>query len=240
MSEPIKLRVLNDTLFKASVKQARELPASDKVMVKEGQEFNLHSHEPAAEGHVKVALLDVFLGPENKNTWYAYGPHVEIQGNEPENAPDDRDDPEPALSGPFNLPGFESTFYLSAPILKGGNFTWAEATKNGTRMPADRNVVEHIIAIADVMDEVREFFGGRAITVNSWYRDPATNRRVGGASRSRHIVGDAVDFTVQGISPPEVQRRLNPWWGSRGGLASASSFTHIDKRGYRARWTYGF
>jgi uncharacterized protein YcbK (DUF882 family) len=90
------------------------------------------------------------------------------------------------------------------------------------------------------MEEVRQYLGDRPITVNSWYRDPRTNRLIGGARFSRHMTGDAVDFVVAGISPPEVNRRLDSWWGGRGGIASASVFTHIDARGYRARWSYGF
>ena len=31
---------------------------------------------------------------------------------------------------------------------------------------------------------------------------------------------------------------LIPGGGQKGGLASATSFTHIDVRGYRARWSY--
>ena len=234
------LIVLNDTIFKTSIKQSRELPASEKVLVAGGRQFDLHSHEPAPENHVKIALLGAAALVPGRNVWYAYGPHVRIEGNEPDNQPSDLSKPKPVLTGPFNLSGFESTFYLSGHIHKGGNFTWAEATKNGTRIPNSREIVENILAIADVMDEIRELFGNRPIIVTSWYRDPATNRRVGGSSRSRHMKGDAVDFVVQGIKPNEVQRRLDPWWGSRGGLASASSFTHIDKRGYRARWDYGF
>ena len=90
------------------------------------------------------------------------------------------------------------------------------------------------------MEEVRDRLGGRPITINSWYRDPVTNRRVGGASRSRHLVGDAVDFVAPGIHPYDVYDRLNRWWGAKGGLASATVFTHIDTRGYYARWSYGF
>jgi uncharacterized protein YcbK (DUF882 family) len=85
---------------------------------------------------------------------------------------------------------------------------------------------------------VRALFGNRSVEVNSWYRDPATNLRVGGWAMSRHIHGDAVNFKVEGVSPQDVYARLDPWWGRRGGLASSSQFTHIDARGYRARWLY--
>lgn len=234
----MKLKVLNDTIFKLDTKQARELEDSQKEIVAGGTEFEVLAHAPAENNHVKVTL-NGSLGPESRNTWYVFSEHIEIEGNEPDNNPNDQEDPKPERTDGFRLPGYESTFYLGHPVLKGGNFTWAEATKNGTRIPADKRIVGSILAIADTMEEVRELFGNRAIVVTSWYRDPVTNRRVGGASQSRHLTGGAVDFQVSGVSPFEVQRRLDSWWGSRGGLASASSFTHIDNRGYKARWRYG-
>ena len=145
-----------------------------------------------------------------------------------------------APTGPFRLPGFSSTFFLSEPIIPDGNFTWAEATKNGSRIPVSRSVVYGIIRVARVMEEVRARMGDRPIRVNSWYRDPASNRAAGGATYSRHMSGDAVDFVVTGIHAYTVYARLNSWWGSRGGLASSSIFTHIDTRGYYARWSYGY
>ncbi|MEL6160116.1 MAG: D-Ala-D-Ala carboxypeptidase family metallohydrolase [Cyanobacteria bacterium J06623_5] len=148
--------------------------------------------------------------------------------------------PQPQPTGPFRLPGFRSTFYLSEPIVPNGNFTWAEATKNGSRIPVSRDVVYGIIRIARVMEEVRSRLGDRPIRVNSWYRDPASNRAVGGARYSRHMSGDAIDFVVIGVHAYTVYDRLNSWWGSQGGLASSSIFTHIDARGYYARWSYGY
>ncbi len=148
--------------------------------------------------------------------------------------------PSPAPTGPFRLPGFSSTFFLSEPIVPNGNFTWAEATKNGSRIPVSRDVVYGIIRIARVMEEVRARMGDRPISVNSWYRDPASNRAAGGATYSRHMSGDAIDFVVSGIHAYTVYDRLNSWWGSQGGLASSSIFTHIDARGYYARWSYGY
>lgn len=147
---------------------------------------------------------------------------------------------EPDRGRPITIPKLE-VVYLGEPILgKGGHFSWAEATKNGTRIPVSANVVDGILKVAEAMEEVRDYMGGRSITINSWYRDPASNRQAGGATRSRHLSGDAVDFVIDGIHPNEAHRRLEPWWGSRGGIASASCFTHLDCRGEPARWSYGF
>jgi Peptidase M15 len=121
-------------------------------------------------------------------------------------------------------------------IVKGGHFTWNEATKGGTRIPRSEVIVERIIAIAEAMEEVRERLGNRAITVNSWYRTPEVNSRIGGASNSRHMIGDAIDFTVEDCHPFDVHAKLDDWWGERGGLGKYNSFTHIDLRGSCARW----
>ncbi len=265
----VKLKVVSDTLFKQKPIFSYQLSPSEKVFVKNGTEFELVNSEKAASNHVRISLATTGLGDRNLKNWFAYAPDIIIEGNTPDNRPDANStdtpqpvpDPEPVRppspptpprptpptppqtnrpTGPFRLPGFRSTFYLSEPIIPGGNFTWAEATKSGSRIPVSRNVAYGIIRIARVMEEVRARLGDRPIRVNSWYRDPVSNRAVGGAIYSRHLSGDAIDFVVIGLHAYTVYDRLNSWWGSRGGLASSSIFTHIDSRGYYARWSYGY
>lgn len=127
----------------------------------------------------------------------------------------------------------------SDPVHPGGHFTWGEFTKNLSRVPQNATVVEGIARIADYLEDVRSHFGNPSITINSGYRPPAINKSVGGASNSQHLYGAAADIVVGGIHPQEVYKRLDSWHGSKGGLASSSSFTHIDLRRYRARWRYG-
>ncbi len=240
IGDTITLTVTSDTLFKTSPQMSSQLSNADKVFVKNTTELELVNHELAPANHVKIELAEPNFSNRSELIWYAYKPDLQIEGNEKENQPKN-ETPAPKPIGPYvKLPGFRGNFYLSQPIIPGGNFTWGEATHGGSRIPVDRNVVYGIIRIARVMEEVRNRLGGRPITVNSWYRDPVTNRRVGGASRSSHLRGDAVDFVAPGIHPYDVYDRLNRWWGSKGGLASATVFTHIDARGYYARWSYGF
>lgn len=241
-----ELLVLTDTLFKARPDQSFKLSEADKIRVPAGTRLHLLQDDPDQSNHVKVRIPDgVLMGQQDRVDWYVFAQHIQLEGTEPDNKPQDPPvEPEPKIAErdrgrPITVPRL-GTVYLGEPILTNGHFSWAEATKNGNRIPVDENVVNGILKIAEVMEEVRDYLGGRPITVNSWYRDPTTNRRVGGASRSRHLSGDAVDFVVQGISPPAVNQKLEPWWRDRGGLASASVFTHIDARGYRARWNYGF
>ncbi|MEM1238378.1 MAG: D-Ala-D-Ala carboxypeptidase family metallohydrolase [Cyanobacteria bacterium P01_H01_bin.26] len=240
LGDTITLKVNSDTLFKTSPQLSSQLSNSDKVFVRNTTELELVSHELARSNHVKLELAEPSFSNRPERIWYAYKPDIEIEGNEANNQPKN-ETPRPTPSGPYiKLPGFRGNFYLSNPIIPGGNFTWGEATHGGSRIPVSRDVVYGIIRIARVMEDVRDRLGDRPITINSWYRDPVTNRRVGGASRSRHLNGDAVDFVAPGLHPYNVYDRLNRWWGSKGGLASATVFTHIDARGYYARWSYGF
>lgn len=242
--QKITLKVISDTLFKSKPVMSSQLASHEKVFVPNRTTFELHSYADAEGSHVKVALSGAFLGPENRTTWYAFSPDIEIEGTDPNNKPNDSNDaspPKPNVRGqPLQFPGFRGTYYTGNPIISGGYFTWGEATHGGTRIPVSPGVVYGMIRIAEVLEEIRVMFGGRPIQINSWYRDPVTNSAVGGAEYSRHLTGDAVDFVIPGYHPYDVFDRLDPWWGSRGGLASSTVFTHIDGRGYRARWDYGY
>ena len=244
--ESAELLVLADTLFKIRPEQGFKLSENDKILVCAGTRLSLLRDDPDKGNHVKVRITDgVLTGQNDRVDWYVFAQHVQLEGTESDNKPRDTPvEPETKIADrdrgrAIKVPKL-GTVYLGDPILTNGNFSWAEATKNGNRIPVDETVVNGILQIAEAMEEVRDYLGGRPITVNSWYRDPASNRKAGGASRSRHLSGDAVDFVVQGIAPPDVNRKLEPWWRDRGGLASASVFTHLDARGYRARWNYGF
>lgn len=124
-------------------------------------------------------------------------------------------------------------------IYPGSHFTWGEFTKGLTRIPDRSSIVKNLVNLARHLDTVRDFLGDRPITLTSVYRPLEINRACGGVSNSRHIFGDAADIIVQGITPREVYQRLDDWHGSKGGLGNSSQFTHIDLRGYRARWLYG-
>lgn len=124
----------------------------------------------------------------------------------------------------------------SDPIYPGSNFHWWEATNFGKRKLNDINIRKNVIRTSGNLDRMREFLGGQPVIITSWYRDPVSNKSVGGTSNSRHLTGDGVDFFVRHLTPKQVYQRLDPWHGSKGGLGLYSGHIHIDWRGYRARW----
>lgn len=127
---------------------------------------------------------------------------------------------------------------LDASIIPNGNFTWAEATRGGARMPPDQATVDAIVRIAKLAQQARDRIG-RPFHITSWYRPPEINRRVGGASRSRHIVGDAIDFYCPGLTGNQVYWTLDPWWpGGLGRYGRFPALAHLDARGHKARWTH--
>ncbi len=72
------------------------------------------------------------------------------------------------------------------------------------------------------------------VHINSGYRTPAYNAKIGGAKASRHVMGLAADITVRGMAPTDVAKivgKLNP-----GGMGLYNSFVHVDVEGISRRW----
>jgi len=89
--------------------------------------------------------------------------------------------------------------------------------------------------LVSLLETVRSHFADKPVTINSGYRCPTHNKAVGGASQSQHLRGTAADITVKGVSPSTVYAYLDPWHD--GGLGKYSTFTHVDVRDGRARWS---
>lgn len=88
-----------------------------------------------------------------------------------------------------------------------------------------------------VLQSIRSHFGA-AVTINSAYRTPQYNAKVGGVAHSQHCYGTAADITVRGQKPVAVAayaRELMPDWGGVG-VYAGQGFTHIDVRETRSDW----
>lgn len=77
------------------------------------------------------------------------------------------------------------------------------------------------------------------LEVVSGYRDPQRNARVGGASGSRHIEGDALDFNIEKLSDAQRQKLIDEAvaGGARGiGIYPGGRSVHIDMRETPTAW----
>jgi hypothetical protein len=219
------LRITQDTILKRRPVQSAELPPSQKFNASRGMTWLLHSWASQdAQGntfnnHIKFAIRYEQDYIQQLNTWYVYDRHAQVEWSDKVIYP-------PKFEGiPFQLPGNTGTFYTGQPIIPGGSFTWGEATKNATRIPPTVAIVNNIIDLARKLQDARDRIG-RPFVINSWYRDPASNEAVGGATNSFHLTGRAVDTYVPGLSPRQVANALAPYWA--GGILIYSTHVHLD------------
>jgi len=218
------LATTSDTFFKTSTASSSSLPADQKVFLPRNTIFAVSSYAQPAQNHVKVSFKGAYLGTQNRNTWYCYLPDIYLVGTEIGNNPNDNNGGGTVPPGdrgiPLQFPGFTGTYYSNDPIFwktqynEKGYFTWGDAlhvdaATGNYRQPTGSDVIYGIQRIATAMEDIRKRYGNVPIQINSWYRDPKTNAEVGGASQSRHLLGDAVDFVVPGVHPYNVYADLD-------------------------------
>lgn len=88
------------------------------------------------------------------------------------------------------------------------------------------------------LENLRSRLGNKPIFVNSCARCKSYNRSVGSTDTSQHVLGNAADIVVQGVTPREVANIAEELWPDAYGIGRYKQFTHIDVRRTRARW-YG-
>jgi hypothetical protein len=70
-------------------------------------------------------------------------------------------------------------------------------------------LILNLLALANGLEQVRVALGGRDLRINSGYRCPELNARLGGAKRSRHMEGLAADILCSAFGAPlEVCRAI--------------------------------
>lgn len=89
--------------------------------------------------------------------------------------------------------------------------------------------LDHVAKLQKLREDL-----GASIHINSAYRCPDHNKAIGGEPNSMHMKGHATDIVVSGMTPLEVQDACE----SFDGLGRYDTFTHIDSRGYKARWDF--
>lgn len=87
--------------------------------------------------------------------------------------------------------------------------------------------------VANLLEKVRTLCGDRPISIHCAIRPALYNVLVGGATRSAHIEGLAVDFSIAGLHCDDVRAVLHPHLetlGCRMEDAPGSDWIHLDLR----------
>jgi uncharacterized protein YcbK (DUF882 family) len=105
--------------------------------------------------------------------------------------------------------------------------------------PTPESVKINLQRLANNLQVLRDHVG-RSITINSGYRSPEHNRAIKGAVNSRHVIGDAADIVVSGMTPAQVaatiEQLISEGKMQQGGLKAYATFCHYDCAGTRRRW----
>jgi uncharacterized protein YcbK (DUF882 family) len=87
--------------------------------------------------------------------------------------------------------------------------------------------------LIDKAQTVRNDLGPLKIT--SAYRCSEHNKKIGGASKSQHVLGNALDIKPLKATMSELLNKCRTLFN---GIGVNSKFTHVDVRKTKAEWTY--
>ncbi len=111
------------------------------------------------------------------------------------------------------------------------------ACHDGTPVPA--SLMGNVKELAANLQVLRDFLG-EPVHINSAYRTPAHNKRIGGEPNSQHLLAKAADITVKSKSPSQlasiIEKLIAAGKMKQGGLGLYKGFVHTDIRGRKARW----
>jgi uncharacterized protein YcbK (DUF882 family) len=92
--------------------------------------------------------------------------------------------------------------------------------------------------LRNALDAFRELVG-EAVLIDDAYRCPVHNKAVGGVPNSQHVLGNAADIRVAGITAARLYslaRKIRAFQGF--GCDHHKNYIHVDVRPNFARWCY--
>ncbi len=119
-------------------------------------------------------------------------------------------------------------------------------SKDEVYLGIDERIIYRLIALQDAL--ARSGYNPDALLVRFGHRHPVLNTEIGGASKSRHIVGEALDISIDDVDGDgrytDTDKAIvldlceNDIISDSGGIGRypGTRSIHIDVRGYRARW----
>ena len=123
---------------------------------------------------------------------------------------------------------------LASDIFVTPNFKFGEfGCKDGTPVPV--YLYYNMRMLAGALEGLRGHFQ-KPIIINSAYRTPAYNKKVGGVPASQHLSCSAVDIRIVGIPPVHIFQVIRSFMKKglipAGAVIVYDSFVHYDIRGH--------
>ena len=118
------------------------------------------------------------------------------------------------------------------------NFALEEFACNDGR-PVPDQYIPNVKELAYNLQVLRDYLG-EPIRINSAYRHPAYNKKVGGKPASQHLTASAADIVAKSKTPKQlaaiIEKLIFAGKMKQGGLGLYPGFVHYDIRGKKARW----
>lgn len=106
---------------------------------------------------------------------------------------------------------------------------------NEFRCKDNSDVIFIAPALVDILQAIRNHYG-KAVHINSAYRTPTYNKKVGGATYSQHLYGTAADIRINGVKPKDLAAYIETLMPNYGGIGIYKNFVHVDVRKVKSRW----
>lgn len=109
--------------------------------------------------------------------------------------------------------------------------------RDGRKVPPE--FMANVKTLAENLQILRDELGV-PIHINSCYRPPDYNKKIGGVSSSQHLTASAADITCKTKTPKQlaavIEKLIVAGKMKQGGVGIYPGFVHYDIRGRRARW----
>ena len=93
-------------------------------------------------------------------------------------------------------------------------------------------------ALLDLLELIRNHYN-KPLTISSGYRTVQYNSQLKNSSpKSQHMLGNAADIKVSGVTPLALYSWLNNSYPNSYGLGLYDTFVHVDVREGKSRWDY--
>lgn len=99
----------------------------------------------------------------------------------------------------------------------------------------EARIVPRLVAALELLRQTAR----RPIRITSGYRSAQHNTQVGGTARSRHLIGEAADIQIVGLTVLQmyaVAEQVPAFRDGGIGIYPQEGILHVDVRGTRARW----